>query len=176
MSENIFYYLFDMDGTIVFTDELNNESYNYALLACNLKPIMNEKRITREIVKKYYPYIEKQKIDIIIDKKQRYFIENIWKVRVNTCLLDIIRRLGNNCILWTSSDKKRAMHICNFFKLKEMFDFIVFSDKKNIYRDISEICNELACTCNQLIVFENDTNIVHKLKMQGIKCLLFIFK
>lgn len=176
MSENIFYYVFDMDGTIVFTDELNNESYNYALLACNLNPIINEKRITRETVKKYYPYIEKPKMDIVIDKKQRYFVENIWKVRANTCLLDIIRRLGNNCILWTSSDRKRAMHICNFLKIKGMFNFIIFSDKKNICRDISKICNRFACAYDQLIVFENDANVVHELKIQGIKCFLLISK
>lgn len=176
MSKNVFYYLFDMDGTIVFTDELNNESYNFALLAYNLKPIINEKRITRKIVKKYYPYIEKQKIDVIIDKKQRYFIENIRKIRVNNCLLDIVRSLGNNCILWTSSDRKRALHICNFLKIRDMFSLIIFSDKKNLYRDISKICKRLTCTCEQLVVFENDANIVHDLKKHGLKCLLFVSK
>lgn len=103
---NNYYFLFDMDGTLFFTDELNNESYNYALRKYNLPIIEHKKRITREIVKKTYSELNAQQITKLIQLKQNYFIKNINKVHINESLFYILRKIKrNNCILWTSAEK-----------------------------------------------------------------------
>lgn len=171
---NNYYFLFDMDGTLFFTDELNNESYNYALKKYNLPIIENQKRITREVVKRTYSELNAQQLTKLIQFKQDYFIKNINKVHINGSLFYILRKIKkNNCILWTSAEKKRTEALINEFNLHNFFIRIILSEKKNISQDIKNICSEFSCTYNKLLVFENDPIMVDKLKENNVSCLLF---
>ena len=170
-----FYYLFDMDGTLFFTDELNNESYNSALADHNFKPIHNMKRITRKIVKGFYPELTKGEITGLINRKQDYFIENIRRIQENNFLFAILKRLEKEkCILWTSAERRRVDGIIREFSLQRFFDKVILSGKQCISDDIHSICLELSCTRDQLLVFENDVSVVKKLEGHHVSCLLFI--
>ena len=70
------YYVFDLDNTLVFTDALNNEAYNFVLKKFGLSEIRNVERITREVVFQKYPEVEKWK-DEIIALKQNFFLNNL---------------------------------------------------------------------------------------------------
>ena len=106
-----------------FTNELNNESYNLALVENRLKPFHNRKRITKELVKSIYPEMSERKFDKIITQKQNYFINNIGQIQKNEFLFDLLRRLERGkCILWTSADKRRAESIFKEFELQRFFE------------------------------------------------------
>lgn len=66
-------YVFDLDNTLIYTDSLNNDSYNYALSLQGLAPINDCKRITRDIVFKKYPNLNNVQKNKIIELKQEYF-------------------------------------------------------------------------------------------------------
>jgi len=169
------YYLFDMDGTLFFTDELNNESYNLALIENNFNPICGEKRITREIVKNFYPEINEQEMAELINQKQNYFIKNICRVQKNDFLFDMLSRIKkSNCILWTSAEKKRVDSMIKEFDLQRFFGRVIFSTKKHISKEIDHICTEFICTRDQLCAFENDVLVAKELKEGNVGCFLFI--
>lgn len=173
--KNNYYFLFDMDGTVLFTDKLNNESYNYALKKYNFPIIQTQKRITRKLIKKCYSYLEDKELTNIIQLKQNYFINNIKKAERNEPLFSILQSLEKNkCILWTSADKKRAKAMIMEFNLSLFFSKKIISEKKYISEDIKNICAELSCKDSQLLVFENDPIIVNKLKKINVSCFLFI--
>lgn len=165
-----------MDGTLFFTDELNNESYNTALIENSLTPIEgSHKRITREVVKFCYPKISEQVLVEIIRKKQEYFVKNIGKVQTNTFLFDMLRKLEKHrCALWTSAEKSRADAIIKEFNLESLFCAKIFSSKKNIAEDIKHICSEFACTKEELLIFENDASVVKGLQENKVSCFLLI--
>lgn len=171
-----YYCIFDMDGTLFFTDELNNESYNIALIENGLASIESSyKRITREVVKFCHPKISEQVLLEVIRQKQEYFVKNIGKIQTNIFLFDILRKLEKHkCALWTSAEKSRAEGIINEFNLESFFCTIIFSRKKNIPEDIKYICSELVCTKGQLLVFENDASVVKELKENNVSCFLLI--
>lgn len=68
-------YVFDLDNTLVFTDVLNNEAYNFVLKKFGLSEIRYVDRITREIIFQKYPCIEKLK-DEITALKQFFFYKS----------------------------------------------------------------------------------------------------
>lgn len=170
------YYVFDMDGTLFFTDELNNESYNSALIENKLKPIDSHyKRITREVVRACYPEISDNVIAELIRQKQKYFVNNINRIQPNAFLFDIIRKVkSDRCALWTSAEKKRVEGVINAFNLQCLFDKIIFSGKKLISEEINNICSEFACTKEQLLVFEDNAHVISELRKSGVSCCLFI--
>ena len=166
------YFVFDLDGTIVFTDTLNNESYNFALKMYKLDPITNVDRITRSTIIERYPNIDKKILERIIKSKQDFFIKIIHRIKINTILLNLIEIVGVNCILWTSSESKRAICIYNYLNLQKLFSGIFFSHKRNLQDDIIKICKKLHCKHNRLLIFENDHHIVRNLISQGVNCVL----
>ena len=130
-------YIFDLDNTLVYTDELNNEAYNYALKVLNKDTIDIDSRITREIVFLKIKLNEDEK-KTILKIKQEYFIENIKKLKLNEQLISFLKSQNpEDCILWTKADKNRVEAILNYFDLKKYFIWIFYSDKTNIINDIN---------------------------------------
>ena len=117
-------YIFDLDNTLVYTDELNNEAYNYALKVLNKDTIDIDSRITREIVFLKIKLNEDEK-KTILKIKQEYFIENIKKLKLNEQLISFLKSQNpEDCILWTKADKNRVEAILNYFDLKKYFIWI----------------------------------------------------
>ena len=172
-ASNNFYYIFDAEGTLFFTDDLNNESYNYALLENNLQPIANRHRITRKTIIDVYNLLNKSQLDKIIQQKQEYFINHIDKISGNHLLFNILSKIDKNkSILWTASDRKKMEHVLSNFNMKFYFKEIIFSDKKDISKDLKKFCDFFHCTHEQLLIFENDISIAEELNILRINCLL----
>jgi len=174
ISDNL-YYIFDAEGTIFFTNKLNNESYNYALIKNGFAPIKNVHRITRDNLKDIYYTIDQSLLNKIILQKQDYFINNIGKIRINYFLFNIIKKIERNkSILWTASNHKKIEYIIEKFNIKSYFGKIIFSDKTNIFKSLIQICESIQCEREQLLIFENNYLIAEELKKLNINCLLFI--
>lgn len=158
-------YVFDLDNTIVFTDLLNNESYNHALKKLGLEPINNCLRITRDIIFNKYPYLsDAEKIEIIAFK-QEYFANNLDKTYANNQLLKLleVQNLGM-CILWTSADEARVLAILKYYRILNAFKNIVFSNKSNIIQDVEKICELFGCSLEHLIFYEDNAKIIRELQ------------
>lgn len=169
------YYLVDLDGTLVFTDFLNNQSYNFALQKNGFDLILNEKRITRQVIFNHYPHISQKILNKIIQEKQDYFLHHITNVDKNIFMFDILAGLGKGkCFLWTAAERIRAESIISEFRLSFLFHDIFFRDKKSIESDISYVCSRLNCEKSEIIVFENDSRIVRNLADNGVSSFLFI--
>ena len=90
--------VFDLDNTLVFTDKLNNESYNFALTKIGKERIVDVKRITRNIVNTVYELTGDEKQQLI-KTKQEYFVNNISKIELNEDLISKLKELDSSkCI------------------------------------------------------------------------------
>lgn len=161
-------YIFDLDNTLVFTDELNSESYNYALSFYGKEPISDVKRITREVIFTRYDFTEDEKSSLVA-LKQNYFLKNVDKIKKNNNLLEhLTEKNPADCILWTSADKCRVEAILNYLKLKDAFSWVFLSTKTNIKYDLENICQHFKCLMSQLYFYENDGNILSELYLLKI--------
>lgn len=162
-------YIFDLDNTLVFTDDLNNEAYNYALISYNKKPIHDVKRITREVVFSRYVLTEDEK-NSLVALKQKYFINNIDKIQKNEDLLEfLISKSSADCILWTSAEDCRVEAILSYLNLHNAFSLIIKSKKLDIEKDLDIICKHFNCSKSQLKIYDYDTDILNELKLLGIR-------
>ena len=120
-------YVVDLDDTLVLTQNLNNDAYNFALEQNGKKRIKTNKRLTRETLG------ETSSKKLIADK-QNYFTQKWLKYRVvvNEYLLNILRKQDvQNCYLWTSADKNRAKYLLKELDLAKYFNKTIFDDKKD---------------------------------------------
>lgn len=161
-------HIFDLDNTLVFTDQLNSEAYNYALNLLGKESIYDVNRITREVIFSRYDLAEDEKRSLVT-LKQKYFLDNIEKIQKNENLLKFLTSKNSaDCILWTSAEKCRVEAILNFLKLTGAFSRVLNSKKKNIRDDLKIICQHFQCSKSQLKFYENDSNVLNELILFGI--------
>lgn len=127
--------LVDMDGTLIFTDEVNFEAYKYAF---NSKGIaFNNSDFESTIGKTWSEFIPRisgindPKIhkEIHLIKKEKYK-SLLHKATINQPLLDLLELSKPKCklALVTSASKENTFDILNFFKLTEIFNIIITRD------------------------------------------------
>ena len=163
-------YVFDLDNTLIMTDELNNDSYNYALAQFDMLPLTSNTRITREVVFNKYPNLSEFQKSQIVKYKQRYFLDNIHCTHSNKNAIYLLQsKDAKHCALWTSADKDRVSNLLTYHRLENEFISIIFSNKRKISEDIDKICKIFGCASKQLIFFEDDTNIAKELRLLGQK-------
>ena len=68
------------------------------------------------------------------------------------------------CILWTSADEIRVRAILKHYGINNSFKKIFFSNKTNLLQDIEKLCRICKCTAKQLIFYEDNEDIIKKLK------------
>lgn len=159
-------FIFDLDNTLVFTDVLNNEAYNYALSYVGLPKVIGYTRIERKVL----DYLTQEEQERIIAIKQNYFLQNIAKTVPNKSLIELLSNsLKENCMLWTSADIKRAEAILDYYKLQNAFDGKLYTKKKEITKDIEHICERLLCLKEDLLVYEDNLDNINRLRDVGIR-------
>ena len=158
-------YVFDLDNTLVYTDLLNNDSYNYALNRLGFAPIKGSKRVTRNTVFKKYPNLNNLQKKEIINLKQEYFINNLNNTIPNTVLLQVLAtENAKSCVLWTSADEVRVMAILGYYNIFNSFSKLLFSDKLEVAQDIKKICGHFECDIEQLIFYEDSHRVIKELQ------------
>ena len=150
---------------MIYTDTLNNASYNHALGKYNLKLISDIKRITRDITFKKHPEINNTIKHRILKLKQSYFIENLNITIPNKDLLKLlVRQPRENCILWTSANELRVNEILKYYKIEKEFKVILFSPKLDVNLDLEKIYCFFGCELQQIIFFEDDQEVIKRLQ------------
>ena len=158
-------HIFDLDNTLIYTDSLNNDSYNYALNLLGMTLNSDCKRITRDIVFSKYPDLNNLQKKKIIELKQKHFVNNLKRTFPNTALLQSLEAKNAEwCILWTSADENRVLAILEYYKIYNSFKKIIFSSKINLIQDIKKICELLECSYENLIFFEDNQRVIQELQ------------
>lgn len=162
-------YVFDLDNTLIYTNLLNNNSYNYALNRQGLGSISNCERITRDIVFMKYPHMNNEQIEEIIKLKQEFFVNNLQDTKPNKSLLSILKSQdANYCVLWTSADETRVQALLEYYIVSTAFKKILFSNKINVLQDIEKMCELFGCKSEQLVFYEDNWETIKKL--QQLNC------
>ena len=148
--------VFDLDNTLVFTDKLNNESYNFALAEIEKERIDGIERITRNIVYSIYKLTDDEK-HRLIKTKQEYFVNNISKIEINNDLVSKLRKLDSSkCILWTRAEKIRTEAILKYLQISECFSKVFYSHKHDLKSDIITICSFFNCKKENLVFYDDE--------------------
>lgn len=157
------YYVFDFDNTLVFTDVLNNEAYNFVLKKFGLSEIRDVARLTRKIVFQRYPEVEKWK-DEIIELKQKFFLKHLERTLPSREFLQLVISGEGENILWTSAEEIRVFAVLKYYKITEKFKKVVFSKKTDVEKDVKEICRIFKCNKEELIFFEDNLKVIQELE------------
>lgn len=165
-------YVFDIDNTLIYTDSLNNDSYNYALNFLGLASIVDCKRITRDIVFSRYLDLNSIQKNKIIELKQKYFVNNLKETFPNKSLIRLLEdQDAEMCILWTSADETRVLAILDYYKIGNAFKKVLFSSKLEVSEDIVKICELLECGIEQLIFYEDNQRVILDLQRLNLNVI-----
>lgn len=127
--------LFDLDGTLFNTNDVNYFAYNKALMEkgysvqydyyCNYCNGRHYTVFLPEIVNN-----DKEIIDYVHNRKKELYHDFLDKVIVNEHLFNIIKCLKDDYYLAvvTTASKKNTYEILEYFKKKELFDLILTGD------------------------------------------------
>ena len=144
-------FVVDLDDTLVSSTQLNNDAYNFALEEFGYDRIVTDKRITRELIRKY------NNLDKIISLKQQYFTQNWLTYRLitnNTLIEKLILNKKENCYLWTKADKQRTNAILDLCNLRKYFKKIIFDKKENFNKSVALLKGHT--NSNNFIIYENN--------------------
>ena len=166
-------YVFDLYNTLIYTDRLNNDSYNYALKCQGLSSINGFKRLTKEILFKNYPNINNIQKSELINLKYEYFINNLHVTEVNESLVKLLKsQEKNDCILWTSAEEKRVRAILKYYNINNLFKDILFSSKTDVSNDIEKNCELHSCELYQLSFYDDNLKLIKELEQLNINAIL----
>lgn len=127
--------IFDMDGTLFDTNEVNFQAYREALLTEGVE--LDRDFYVNYCNGRHYTVFlpamlnnDKEKIERVHNLKKSAYSRFLDKTRVNTVLFDIIRAIKNDykIALVTTASKKNTMEILEFAKATELFDLILTHD------------------------------------------------
>jgi phosphoglycolate phosphatase-like HAD superfamily hydrolase len=165
-------YIFDLDNTLVYTDSLNNDSYNYAFKQLGLATINDCKRITRDIILSKYPELNNLQKNEIIELKQKYFVNNLKRTSPNTSVVQVLEDQNYElCILWTSADEARVFALLEHYKIYNRFKKVLFSSKLEVIKDIEKICEILECRFEHLIFYEDNQRVIKDLRQLNLNVI-----
>lgn len=165
-------HVFDLDNTLIYTDSLNNDSYNYALNQLGLASINDYKRITRNIVFSKYQDLNNVQKNEIIALKQKYFVNNLKTTLPNALLLQLLEAQNVElCVLWTSAEEARVIAILEHYKICNAFKKIIFSSKTELIQDIERICEILECSFENLIFYEDNKRVIQDLQQLSLNVI-----
>ena len=166
--------IFDLDGTLVHTDEVNLLAYKDAIQKITNLALLHEnnERFTREKLYSIIPNLQSQEYEKIIEMKNSVYEKYLYKSKVNNFILKIIDKFSqtNKLVLATNSHKDRANMILRHHGLINLFDNIFYKeDYKKQRNKFEHVFSYLGITDPSLVlIFEDDVNEILKAKLLGI--------
>ena len=163
-SQEIYYFLFDLDGTLVNTDTIYYDVWQEILKKYNIS--LNEEIFQKfihgnsdDIVKKtLLPFLEED----ISEWKDQLFSEKISGIKMIEGAFTFIKSLydiGYKCAIVTNCNRFIAEKICEYFNFDKMIDFIIVGaecNKPKPYPDpYLSAMNKYNIQSNRVIIFED---------------------
>lgn len=162
--------IFDLDNTLIFTDDLNNCSYKYAMRIMGLNTLNHRSRITKKDILKHYPTLNRKEFDDLLSLKMSYYGENLNKTKLNVSLVNLLKTLDSHIIvLWTAANQHRANLLLIEYDLVGYFDLFYYSDKEEVCDDINNICSYFNADKIDLCVYEDNDTTIEQLSNYGVR-------
>lgn len=165
-------FVFDLDNTLVKTDQANNLAYQEAIKQTTGKTIEpNSKRITRKDLNTYFPNLNNEQLNEIIQLKENLYCQYICHTILNAELykiLNLLYKTGKETILLTESRKNRAEQTCCHHKISALFCQKYYRED---YDDMVkyEYLNSLYNLPHNIILFENEQTEIQLAKQYKIQ-------
>ncbi|MBT2563033.1 HAD hydrolase-like protein [Pedobacter sp. ISL-68] len=171
---------FDLDGTLIYTDEANFLSFNKAIRSVtskdyNLTYNPNE-RLNRSKLKNAIPNLSKIQYERIIKKKEEYYKDFLYKTKLNPVIASILSKYSktNKTVLITNCREERALTVLNHFGLVDKFSNIFYCQLMNNNEKMNKFqyaISELGVQPNLVIAFENEEIEIADAKQAGIEII-----
>jgi beta-phosphoglucomutase-like phosphatase (HAD superfamily) len=177
-------YLFDLDGTLIDTDNLYIKIWNELLKKYNINidKIFFDKYIKglsdEDFLKSLFPNIIDEEIKLISEEKDDLFIKNINYIDIYNKSLDFIKKKQNSRIaIITNCNKKVAINILNKFNIDNYINILITADdcinkkpdKEPYIKAIEKLDCNIAYKNNNCIVFEDSISGYNSAKNADIK-------
>ncbi len=152
-------FVFDLDNTLIMTDNANNLAYADAVqMAVGLRPqIATSTRYTRNDLRTSFPLLTDDQFDRIVEAKQGLFESYFDKTILNINLTKILRTLsqnGNETILLTSCHRKRAIQLCTHYNIHQYFSHHYYFE--DCQHDKYSFLKSKGFDLQSVVLFEND--------------------
>ena len=179
-------FLFDLDGTLVITDDIYFDVWYEILFKYNI--ILTEEIFNSFIQGNNDKYVLNtllKNIDLQLEDlsklKDKLFIENINKIKIIDGIYDFINQIklsGHKICIVTNCNKNVAIEILKYIKIYKLLDFIISSDEcKNGKPDPEPYIKSIQkynITSDKCIIFEDSKSGILSAKRLNPKLLIGI--
>lgn len=168
---NPFIFLFDLDNTLVETNQANNMAYQKAIEKYTYQPFkINKQRFTRKDIPFQFPHFSSKQIEQIVFQKESIYADYLTYTSLNKELfktLKLLHTIGHKTILLTECRKLRAMQICSYHQLNTLFYQCFYREN---YEDGNKytFLNQIISSNPNIVLFENDEIEIHKAILSGL--------
>jgi len=182
-----FIFLFDLDGTLIITDDIYYDVWKSILSNYNID--MNYEIFTNYIqgksdltvLKNLIPNKYNELINTISNLKDDLFLQNINKIKIIDGVIDFIlkiKKIGYKIGIVTNCNKKVALEILNKLEINNIIDKLVCGDdseKPKPYPDpYIKAIKYFNSTNEKTIIFEDSKTGIQSAKNTFPKCLIGI--
>lgn len=166
-----FIFVFDLDNTLVETNQANNMAYKEAIekyIGRNVE--IKRQRFTRTDLPIQFPHLSPSQIRKIVELKEELYRNYLCHTVLNKELfktLKLLHTIGHETVLLTECRKSRAVQICSYHKLCPYFSYHFYKEDYND-RNKYTFLNEHVTHCSNVVLFENENAEIEKACEYGI--------
>lgn len=181
---NSFVFLFDLDGTIVFTDHIYIIVWREILSKYNINldlDLFNKYILGNSDDKVVKMLLPKCNLSEISELKDKLFIENIKNIQIIDGAVEFIKTIksyGFACSIVTNSNKNVATKIIDYCKITDFIDYITIGNeckKSKPYPDpYLETIAKYNVNKNQCIIFEDSKSGLLSARLSNVLCIVGI--
>ena len=164
------FHIIDIDNTLIYTDILNTQGYLHGLACKGLQPLKEVPRITREVIKEWYPELPESDLVEIIKVKQQYVNDHVQESTLNLSMANILTTQGTSkCALWTAANPDRIQELLNFHRITG-YKAIRYSDKSkdDVEKAIQYFCYLFSCEPKELCFYEDNQDVIRELQQHDV--------
>lgn len=170
--------IFDLDGTLIDTNNANFLSYKNAIFNVLQKyidlPYHPERRFNRDTLREILPNITDEQVTWVVAEKERLYTQYLKKNEtfIIQPTLSFLRQYGDISILATNCTKKRAIETMKHHNILTCFKHCYFKE------DIEPYGSKVDClkhreniNFSETLVFEDDISLKNEFYNAGVACL-----
>lgn len=173
--------IFDMDGTLFDTKDVNYQAYQEAMIQCGFKTELDYEYFCAFCNGNHYqkflpailPGISAQQIKRIHDCKKEVYVKHLGAAKIHEHLFCVIDGISPQyqIALATAASRKNTEDILNYFTVAEKFDFFVTQEDVGATKPSPE-CFVLAMkiagvNCAETIIFEDSKEGIEAAQASG---------